>query len=474
MSPKVPHPAAGPGPRPLRVRARCLLEWIQMKSGSRGFLALGMLLAQTPILHWYLERLDDGGDEPWGLLALALGLMTVPGDTWRRPVSSRAAAGAILLITVVALAQGSLPMLLRAGGLMLALAVVLGDGAGSAGRGALWVLSLPVMASLQFFAGYPLRVVAAEMSRAWIWLGGVATERVGVGLRWAEGEVVVDAPCSGVHLLWTASLLAAGLAAWMRLPPGRALVLAACAWVGVILTNGLRVGVLFFVETGLWPLPSWGHDGIGWILFLGLTAVLAGLASRWSCRVANAEDPERKEKAPGWRVAGVWSAVVFSGLGGWVTPESGQAPRMTSDPGEGEFPGWPDGFEGRPWTRVRRPEGPATVFSQQTIASAVFRQDERKVVLRWIRNPTRTVHPASDCFRARGYDVERARLVRDASGFTWSEFTVRREGEYWRVRERLFSESGETWTDVPAWYWSVWRRPGSGPWWAVTAVEPVR
>jgi len=447
--------------------------WIRVNRGSRGFLALGMLLAHAPILRWYLERLDDGGDEPWGLLALALGLATVPGETWRKPMSKPIATGAILLMMLVALGQGHLPMLLRAAGLMMALGLVLGGGGGGTGRGALWVLSLPVMASLQFFAGYPLRVVAAEMSRFWIRLGGVATERVGVGLRWAEGEVVVDAPCSGIHLLWTASLLAAALAAWMRLPPGRTLVLGVCAWVGVILANGVRVGVLFFVETGLWSVPSWFHDGVGWSLFLGLTAGIGGLASRWSRRVAIAGDAKRTEMAPRWWVGGAWCAVVVSGLSVFAAPQWANLRKMVPAIGPREFPGWPDSFEGRPWTRIRRAEGPATVFAPLPMASAVFRQEERKVVLRWIPRPTRRVHPAADCFRARGYAVERARLVRDASGSTWSEFTVGREDERWRVRERLFSESGETWTDVSAWFWSVWRRPGSGPWWAVTAVEPM-
>jgi len=229
-----------------------------------------------------------------------------------------------------------------------------------------------------------------------------------------------------------------------------------------------------FVETGLWPVPSWCHDGIGWILFFGLTAGIAGLASRWSRRVAIAGDVETKERAPWWRVAGGWSAVVFSGLSLFVAPRWAHLPERAPAVGRLEFPGWPDSFEGRPWTRVRRPDGPAKVFAPLAIASAVFCQDERKVVLRWIPSPTRRMHPAADCFRARGYGVECGRLVRDAHGFTWSEFTVGREGESWRVRERLYSESGETWTDASAWFWSVWRRPGSGPWWAVTAVEPVR
>jgi exosortase/archaeosortase family protein len=63
------------------------------------------------------------------------------------------------------------------------------------------VLSLPLLASLQFYAGFPLRVVTAEASR---WLLSIAhtVERTGSSLVVNGQLIIVDAPCSGVQMAW--------------------------------------------------------------------------------------------------------------------------------------------------------------------------------------------------------------------------------------------------------------------------------
>ena len=146
--------------------------------------------------------------------------------------------------------------------------------------------------------------------------------------------------------------------------------------------------------------------------------------------------------------------------------------KKTSEAGPA-FPGWPELFEGWPWIRLRNPGNAAAFASGFPGQTAVFRQENenggRIVVMRWIWEASRGVHPAADCFRASGYAIKPGGLVRDANGMLWAEFSAMSDAETWRVRERWHNDSGGMWTDVSAWYWSAIR--GGGPWWAVTIAE---
>jgi len=81
------------------------------------------------------------------------------------------------------------------------LAAFLPSGVATAPVLGLSLLSLPLLASLQFYAGYPLRVVTAEASR-WLLATGFSAQRSGASLLVNGQLVIVDAPCSGVQMLW--------------------------------------------------------------------------------------------------------------------------------------------------------------------------------------------------------------------------------------------------------------------------------
>lgn len=137
------------------------------------------------------------------------------------------------------------------------------------------------------------------------------------------------------------------------------------------------------------------------------------------------------------------------------------------------FPGWPEAFEGVPWIQLNRQSQQASFAGGFPGKTALFSQKERQVVLRWVAVATRGVHPASDCFRAWGYRVGVARLVKDERGRIWNEFVVERKGESWAVRERIVVGLDDTqgWSDVSSWYWSAQKGENKGPWWVVTVVE---
>lgn len=247
---------------------------------TRAALALAIVAGGWERVGWYGRRLSDGGDEPWGLVALVAAVLLTPRRVWRTPPTPWQALAAGGLILGVALFGERMPALLQAMLWILALACVLAEGRGASGRTALLGLSLPVVSTLQFYAGYPLRVVIAEMGRWLLAVVGIPVERMGVVLRWSGGEVMVDAPCSGVRMLWTASCVAAGLAAAFGLRWTTSLLLAVTTLAIVVVVNGLRATLLFFTETGRWANPEGTHSGIGVVLFTLVVTVVWRMAAR--------------------------------------------------------------------------------------------------------------------------------------------------------------------------------------------------
>ncbi|BCO25516.1 hypothetical protein MIZ03_0377 [Rhodoferax lithotrophicus] len=236
--------------------------------------------ALWPTWWWMGQRMLDGSDDPLGLLALA----ALAGLLWQHRQHLRAAprlglqATALMGVLLTTALHHQLPdlavaltgLLSLAAGLLaflparVAVAPVLG----------LSVLSLPLLASLQFYAGFPLRVVTAEISR---WLLSLAhtVERSGSSLVVDGQLIIVDAPCSGVQMAW----LGYFSACVMALAVGRSnrSFLLRLPLVGslVLLCNVLRNTVLVALQATGQYLPGWSHDAVG---LVALAAVCAGIA----------------------------------------------------------------------------------------------------------------------------------------------------------------------------------------------------
>jgi exosortase/archaeosortase family protein len=143
---------------------------------------------------------------------------------------------------------------------------------------ALLVLSLPVIATLQFYLGYPLRLATTLLCVPLLRLGGLHVTAAGTALHWANETVIVDAPCSGIHMLWSGLFLAATLACWQRLDTRGSFRLLRQASLAVFVANTLRATALFCIEAKVWPSPSWAHEGVGLMLF-GAAAIAIFFAS---------------------------------------------------------------------------------------------------------------------------------------------------------------------------------------------------
>ncbi|MDB5913738.1 MAG: exosortase [Ramlibacter sp.] len=242
---------------------------------------LCVALALLPAWVWMARRMLDRSDDPLGLLAIAaLGLLA-----WRCRKELRAApqlgwlaaalAGALGSVLSIGVLPPLLGALLALAALGAALAAFLPGHVASAPLLGLSLLSLPWIASLQFYAGFPLRLLTAEASR-WLLMPLFVVERSGTALQVDGRLVIVDAPCSGVQLLWLGYFTACAAALYTgrdsrsflaRLPLVSVLVLA-----GNIVRNTVLVGL----EGAGHGSVGWVHDAVGLVV---LAAVCRAIAS---------------------------------------------------------------------------------------------------------------------------------------------------------------------------------------------------
>lgn len=135
------------------------------------------------------------------------------------------------------------------------------------------------------------------------------------------------------------------------------------------------------------------------------------------------------------------------------------------------FPGWPASFDGQTLTALPLSEREERFNSNFPGRISRFTDGRREIILRWTTTATRKLHPASDCFEGIGYSISPLPLYVDEAGSRWGSFIATRGKERLRVYERIYTDGGESWTDVSAWYWSASGETSAGPWWAVTIAE---
>lgn len=252
------------------------------------------IVAYWPVWRWYFARMTDGSDEPWGLIALVTAIASLARGKKGKTSVDWAWTEAQLLVAggcvgVYAVLHPFLPPLARAvlavGTLGSLLTPFARTGRGSSlGLWGLLLLSLPIVPSLQFYLGYPLRWLAAESSVVFLNMLGLAVARDGVALRWAGETILVDAPCSGIKMLWAGCYLATTLACWreMRTLPALGLMLGGVAI--TVTANVLRSMLLFFKEAHLLPLPEWTHAATGLVAFALAALAIQGLATSSTSR----------------------------------------------------------------------------------------------------------------------------------------------------------------------------------------------
>ncbi len=268
------------------------LECRPVRLGAPHWLALHAL-ALWPHGVYLAQRAFDGSDDPLGLVALVAAAALVASQRHRLRLLPHlgwlVAALALALLAngarwagAPSLASALLAALSLAGALLAwwprerAKAPLLG----------LVVLGLPWLATLQFYLGWPLRVLTAQLSAWGLQLLGWAAERSGASMLVNGQLVIVDAPCSGVQMAWFAYFTACVCAAGFNVSD-RAFVRGA-PLVGLVVLAGnvLRNSVLVALEArpqGLTPL--W-HEAIGLVVLAAVCAAVWALGRRAGVRHA--------------------------------------------------------------------------------------------------------------------------------------------------------------------------------------------
>lgn len=249
-----------------------------------GLVLTAHALAFWPVWRWYLARTMDGSDEPWGLAALIAALaLTWPFDR-RLRLDDREPLliAAIGLTLIYAILVPFVPPLIRSIVAMAALGcswVSITDARQKTPViVALFVLSVPVIASMQFYAGYPLRAITTTGATGLLNAFGMGVEHAGTTMTWQERSVLVDAPCSGIRMLWAGAFLACLLVAQRAYVSWRGLLMALLLVLPVALAaNAIRAALLFLVETRPTPPPEYVHSLVGVVTFAVAAVALVAL-----------------------------------------------------------------------------------------------------------------------------------------------------------------------------------------------------
>lgn len=243
-------------------------------------------LALWPHGAWAARRVADGSDDPLGLLALGV----VAALLVQARGTLRLAPSLPWLVAAVALTVGANAALFVAPPLAAALVAVAALAAGIAAwwpkerplapMAMLLVLSLPLIASLQYYAGWPLRWITAEASALLLQLAGWSAQASGAAMTVAGRLVIVDAPCSGVQMAWMAWFSAATVAAVRGLPERRFLTRLPLVGALVLAGNIVRNSVLVALEARPQGLDATLHEAVGLVALAAVCAASIGVMSR--------------------------------------------------------------------------------------------------------------------------------------------------------------------------------------------------
>jgi exosortase/archaeosortase family protein len=269
------------------VRERRNLEWrASLRSPLLPLFVLA--LAFWPTWQWLVARAASDAADALGLISLATAAVLLrrehsaaartplaPNVSWSLPA---------VVVAIYTCSFSFLPPLAHAILAMTALAAACSSlWLGKKIDLRVWVLLLlvlPIVPTLNFYLGYPLRVVVGEAAAALLQLNGLAVLRDGATLVWGAKQVSIDAPCSGIKMLWTGLYASCALAAAFRLDARKFIALTFFALAAVLLANVLRATALFYVEAGVISQLAPAHEGIGIATFALATASIAAAAAK--------------------------------------------------------------------------------------------------------------------------------------------------------------------------------------------------
>ena len=331
-------------------------------------------------------------------------------------------------------------------------------------------LTLPVMPSIQYAFGYPLRVLTTQLAALGL---GSGVNAAGTGLTDGARLIFVDAPCSGLRMLSTALILASASALVMGLRPFRTGLLLGAAVILAVAGNTARAVNLYLVETGRLG-SGMDHTSVGLITFVLSAATLIGMA--WLLGKGDGKRSAIASAIPDGNVPSRWITSFFL-LSALVAAGSPMVHRAFPESMKTYEVEWPATFDGIPLHEAEMAPEIRTWMRGFPGRMAEFEVGDtgRRVMLRWTPEATRMLHPAETCFEAFGRKVSASDAVRDGDGTLWSAFRVLDdEGRPITMRQGYFAvdpgrrgkdlrdwiRGAPSWPDASSWYWAA-ALPGS-------------
>jgi exosortase/archaeosortase family protein len=259
-----------------------------------------LMILLTPIIGfwhawaWYFNRIAYSLEEGIGLFAIFT-LIIFYSVRWIIQCQSIFKFSlwpiALLLIVYSFSFLFSFPSMIQAAIAFLTLLIMIYWGAfGQHPPLSFWMLimtSLPVIPSLQFYLGYPARLLSASLTVPLLQLNGISVQRHGTYLFW-NGEIMqFDAPCSGITMLWATLMITLMISFFYRFNVFKTFLSILIACIFVLLGNVLRATSLFYLEnSSIFLKKSWMHEAIGvstflWIA-LGMLLVLTYIQKKCS------------------------------------------------------------------------------------------------------------------------------------------------------------------------------------------------
>ena len=249
------------------------MELFQQKKRRRTVLRhllVLQLIAFWPIWRWYVRRVMDPCDSVWCVVPLVAALFWLASQKPKQ-LQCKSLFWPTALTLIYALAVPFTPPLIRASLAVVALSVSLSlltcGETFHCSLTFLLLLALPIIPTAQFYFGYPLRATVASMAAPILNGAGFNVARQGTCLAWGERLVSVDAPCSGVSMLWAGAFLAFTLALFNDLDFKGTAKLSLFAFVTILAGNVLRTSSLFIVENGGLAGTPWLTSRICQFLF---------------------------------------------------------------------------------------------------------------------------------------------------------------------------------------------------------------
>ncbi len=135
---------------------------------------------------------------------------------------------------------------------------------------------------------------------------------------------------------------------------------------------------------------------------------------------------------------------------------------------------WPAEFEGRELIPLEL-SAKEQAFSKDFPGKiARFTDGDREILIRYLKRPSRSLHPSADCLRGAGFTIENKPLRLDQDGNLWGCVLAKRNTDTFKVCESIHDNFGKSWYDVSSWYWAAVLRKTQGGWWAITVAEAIK